>query len=218
MKMEEVVSLGLTIASRAGFPLPSFLRRVTKEPPFDEEFLLGYLVDAPDGSFVDVGANWGRWSSRMLKLREVYAFEPDPRMCTYLRMGSKNPRFHLEPVALGDSEGSVDLNMTLNPGMNSILYNRRLSFWKMKVALKKLDSYGLNGVGIIKIDTEGYEMPVLYGAVETIRRNRPRLVIELHGNWGAEAKKMDAFLSPLGYRWEIVHFRQGQPHVVADYA
>lgn len=217
MHMEEVVSFGLMLASRAGFPLPGFLQRVMVDVPLDEDFLSEYLLNAPPGSFVDIGANWGKWVGRMIKLREVYAFEPDPRMCAYMRMSLRgNPRFHLEPVALGDSEGLVDLNMTLNPGMNSILYNKHLSFWKIKVALKKLDSYNLNGIGVIKIDTEGYEMPVLYGAVETIRRNKPRLAIELHMDYKTETRKMDDFLKPLGYRWKIVHYRHGQPHVIAD--
>ena len=217
MHIEEAVSFGLMLATRVGFPMPKFLQRVMVDAPLDEDFLSPYLLDAPAGAFVDVGANWGKWVGRMIKLREVYAFEPDPRMCAYMRMSLRgNVRFHLEPVALGDSEGLVDLNMTLNPGMNSILYNQHLSFWKLKVALKRLDDYDLRGVGVMKIDTEGYEIPVLHGAVETIRRNRPRLAIELHMDYAAEMKKLDAFLGPLNYHWEVVNHRHGQPHVVAD--
>ncbi len=45
-----------------------------------------------------------------------------------------------------------------------------------------LDSYGFGQVDFIKIDVEGYELPVNQGAVETLRRCRPIVVIEQKGN------------------------------------
>src|SRR5262249_6335197 len=45
------------------------------------------------------------------------------------------------------------------------------------------DSFGLENVGFIKIDTEGSEISVLEGAKQTVLRWRPHLMIELLVSW-----------------------------------
>ena len=52
------------------------------------------------------------------------------------------------------------------------------------MAIRKLDSLRLPEVGVIKIDTEGYETPILQGAKESIQKYNPRLVIEIHKQTG----------------------------------
>ena len=47
--------------------------------------------------------------------------------------------------------------------------------------LRSLDSFGFERVAAIKIDVEGFENEVLAGATETIRRNRPAIVVEAYG-------------------------------------
>jgi len=44
---------------------------------------------------------------------------------------------------------------------------------RVETAVKTLDSLGIRHVGLIKIDTEGYEIPILGGATETILSNKP---------------------------------------------
>ena len=60
--------------------------------------------------------------------------------------------------------------------------------------LATLDSYGFKRVGFIKIDVEGSEMEVLAGARETIRTNRPAMLIELlagiHGDYLARIERI----------------------------
>jgi len=50
--------------------------------------------------------------------------------------------------------------------------------------MKTLDSFAFDSVDIIKIDAEGYELPVLQGAKKTILRNKPWIQIE--GNKSGE--------------------------------
>ena len=47
--------------------------------------------------------------------------------------------------------------------------------------LRSLDSFGFERVSLLKIDVERFESEVLDGAVDTIRRNRPAILIEIMG-------------------------------------
>ncbi len=47
--------------------------------------------------------------------------------------------------------------------------------------LRSLDSFGFERVSLVKIDVEGLEDDVLAGAAQTIRRNRPTMVVEIMG-------------------------------------
>lgn len=46
---------------------------------------------------------------------------------------------------------------------------------------KKLDEFNFKSVGLIKIDVEGWELEVLNGAINTINKHRPILLIEFTG-------------------------------------
>jgi hypothetical protein len=65
-----------------------------------------------------------------------------------------------------------------------------------------LDSLQLSPVSLIKIDVEGYEDEVLAGAENTIRENRPYIIIELMDQSEKHVKKRDATirnLESMGY-------------------
>ena len=49
----------------------------------------------------------------------------------------------------------------------------------LKVHMDRLDNVYSGTAGFIKIDVEGHEQAVLDGAVETIDRCRPRLLVEV---------------------------------------
>ena len=51
------------------------------------------------------------------------------------------------------------------------------------VEMRRLDSFHLNHISFIKIDTENFEQEVLKGAAETIAKNRPVMLIEIQGNY-----------------------------------
>jgi len=50
------------------------------------------------------------------------------------------------------------------------------------VTIKRLDSFKFDDVDLIKIDVEGWELPVVKGAASTIVRCRPVVVVEQKGN------------------------------------
>lgn len=73
-------------------------------------------------------------------------------------------------------------------------------------------SGGIPAPNFIKIDTEGWELEVLRGALRTIQEFRPTLFLEMHGATIREKKRKVAdiqlFLSQAGYR-DIRHVETG---------
>ena len=56
--------------------------------------------------------------------------------------------------------------------------------------MKPLDSYNITNVSIIKIDVEGHEISVLEGALKTINKNKPKIVIEV---WNRPKRQKEFF-------------------------
>jgi len=52
------------------------------------------------------------------------------------------------------------------------------SIGKGNIPLKTLDSFDFSDIDMIKIDVEGFEEEILAGALKTIEKNKPVLVIE----------------------------------------
>ena len=67
-----------------------------------------------------------------------------------------------------------------NPGGVSLLNkNHNATDDKIMVSITKLDSLNLDNISVIKIDVEGFELEVLTGALETIRKNKPVIILEI---------------------------------------
>jgi hypothetical protein len=78
--------------------------------------------------------------------------------------------------------------------------------------MARLDEVYSGDCGFIKIDVEGHQQAVLDGAVETIERCQPRMLVELEerlspGGLG----RARAYFERLGYRGLFVHQGQLKP-------
>ena len=143
---------------------------------------------------VDVGASVGFWSIAMSKhFQQVQAFEPAGKILECLRKnlaGIGNVR--VNEVALGAEEGEAPLvmwteghhgNISIDPdiddGDGGDFVFEDIDF----IPIKTLDSFELENVNFMKVDCEGYELHVLEGAVETLKRCRPTVVVEQKPGW-----------------------------------
>jgi FkbM family methyltransferase len=173
-------------------------------------------LDAKDGMILDVGANEGDFTaliiSKSRNLR-VLGFEPHPK--TYsrlkLRFADKGQRVELLNCAVGNEMGEISLydyddhegSEHASVFRDVIEGSRGGKATEHKVKLITLDSLELRGeVQLIKIDVEGFELPVLQGARKLINDKQPKFVViefnEMNVNSRTFMKDMTKELS--GYR------------------
>lgn len=126
---------------------------------------------------VDIGAHVGLWSMQLAKkFSRVHAFEPVAKNRECYRLNLKGTDFRLHECALGDREATV--NVTTDPTCSAASMVDGFG----EVPMRRLDSFNLNDVDFIKIDTEGYELFVVRGAEETIKFWRPTIIVEQKGH------------------------------------
>jgi FkbM family methyltransferase len=134
---------------------------------------------------VDVGANTGQFIDFLRgSLRDpvIHAFEPAPEPFAQLqsRHGS-TPGVTLVNAGLGAERGQIEFNIFENQTLNSFLPisvsgSGTLAGSKLvrrlPVPVSSLDDYaasaGLTGIDLLKVDTQGYELQVLQGAVRLL--------------------------------------------------
>jgi FkbM family methyltransferase len=163
-----------------------------------------------DRMAVDIGAADGVYTWYLSRLTSsCVAFEANSESAK--RVCRRVPSATVHAVALSDREGNTLLRL---PKVNDVLLDgwatietendfNSLDCQEVKscpVALRTLDSYGLQNVGFIKIDVEGHELAVLCGAAETIRRWRPTMLIEAEDRHREGAvESVRAWLQQAGY-------------------
>ena len=123
---------------------------------------------------IDVGAWWGPWTiTWQNNAEQVEIFEPNQKILPKLKHNISNfKNCTLHETALGNKSGNVSMTQTTHSGTYHV------SKTDGSIKIKTLDSYNFDNVDVIKIDAEGYELPILQGARNTIIKNRPWIQIE----------------------------------------
>jgi FkbM family methyltransferase len=154
---------------------------------------------------VDVGANVGLYTYRFAQLfKEVESFEPIPR-CAKIIAASRIRNVHLHNHALSNRAGRATLNIpgTGGPEATALasLSNQFPDAAALEVELRTLDSFRFGEVDLIKIDVEGHELEVLQGALETIKRESPTVLVEVEQRHHADRsiQSIFQFILDLGY-------------------
>lgn len=169
---------------------------------------------------IDVGANMGVYTYHLSRLsRQVIAFEPIPVLAERL-LRLNIPRTRLEAVALSDRSGVAHLRISEKgagvASLEAAVVPEVTMTSEVDVQMRRLDDYDLRGVGFIKIDVEGHEEAVLAGARETVRRERPVLLVEIeerHNPGGL--RRIAAMLEAEGYRGHF--FEGGRRKALAEF-
>jgi len=161
------------------------------------------------GIAFDIGAHVGAVSIYLSRrFRHVMAFEAVPATFAFLERNTREiSNITALNVAAGPVAGEVYLSHYSKHGQLSHVSGGAAEAKTMcvgPIAAKTIDSYGLSDVSFVKIDVEGYELPVLEGAIETLRRCRPLVLVEQNGNeelhFGRPRDEASSFLENLGMR------------------
>lgn len=193
-------------------PLP--LRRSWMQRRYEQEIgrwgeselmELRHLV-RPGDLALDVGCNLGTYSYELSRITGcVIAFEPNPALAKLVR-SLHLPGLEVRQMALSSRDGSSELLIPTPAAGGHWLASLRPEVVagrpveRVVVPTRRLDGLAVQGVRFMKIDVEGFEEAVLDGAVETIARDRPRLLIEIeerHNPGGLP--RIRERLSSLGY-------------------
>jgi FkbM family methyltransferase len=142
----------------------------------------------PGKVFCDIGSHIGTYALQYAeKGHEVHAFEAQRetfyRLAAGILINELTHRVHAHHVALGDgSSNALELRaISLDGGGSStIALSTHAEPLSVEVVESRtLDSYGIAGIGLIKIDVEGAELAVLKGAVQTLEANAwPKILFE----------------------------------------
>lgn len=157
----------------------------------------------PGGTFVDVGANIGFYSVPAARLvgpdGRVIAIEAHPYTFEFLRRNiARNGATNVAAIqcAVGDGPGTVSMiYCEANAGGTQVGADRR--HHGVDVAVRSLDAIlaeaGVARVDYLKIDVEGYELPVLRGARGIIAAS-PDIVVQVE-HW-------ETAINPFGFTLE----------------
>jgi FkbM family methyltransferase len=156
-------------------------------PKSSEQELLYLDRIVPEGAVtIDVGANCGLYTRKLARLSsQVYAFEPSHEMADLLRRTSAS-NVSVHEIALSDQTGNAEL--FIPQGDHEPIYglasleppasgsNREMV--SVNVPTARLDAIVHQDVAFVKIDVEGHELSVLYGAVELLEHSQPVFLVE----------------------------------------
>lgn len=87
------------------------------------------------------------------------------------------------PVNQGLGSKNEEMEISCNGSESSLVYSKTSNDSKEKIAIITLDQYVQEhkiDVGLIKVDIEGYEMEFLKGALDTIKTQRPSMILSIY--------------------------------------
>lgn len=186
----------------------------------DEPDLRGFVAfRKQNGLVVDIGANGGQSAIALAFLLpgyEIVSFEPNPALWRELDFVGRvlGARFSYRKLGLGAQHGVMTLHV---PELGRLPITTRASLSlvdaeahavhlaaesgrAVRIAAVSVDVVPFDALGLapdfVKIDVEGYELAVLEGMVETLRRCRPVIMAEANPR-DAECRRL---LEGIGYR------------------
>lgn len=169
---------------------------------------------------LDIGGNIGQTAmmiaNKTTETGKVFSFEPFPATYSkFVKNLSLNPSLEkivsVKNCALGNAVASLSMyrGCDTNSGSNRItnaVENKSEELVEVPVSTADIfvNEKQIPRIDFIKIDVEGFEMNVLKGAEETLRKHMPGLFVELNDkslkDQGSSALELITFLKNIGYK------------------
>ena len=180
-----------------------------------EHFMQQYIARyaSRDTISLDIGANIGVHAITMSKYsKHVIAFEPQPHVVELLRMNVGHlGNVEVQEMALGDTNTDVYLATAGNNVGNVCISQTRTARKAIQVTLDSLD-IGPDVIGFMKIDIEGYEPQMLKGAMKTIQKHHPVIVLEDKNNSRSLLEAIGYTSQRISHHDYLLVWRQDKKH------
>ena len=156
-----------------------------------EGYFLKHLLSNPGKKVIlDIGGNVGNYAAEIMQLSkdvELYSFEPMPSNFKHLEEKAAKYHFKAYQLACGSMNGKIKIYDYAGEGsehasllkevIESVHHKKSIEY---EVGITTLDSFvkenNISKIDLLKIDTEGYEMEVLKGVIETIKANNVDII------------------------------------------
>jgi FkbM family methyltransferase len=174
-----------------------FRRGETKNPHHLPHDILTLLPEDRRNLIIQAGGNGGLYPAIYSEFfKQVITFEPHHRWFACLSVNAPAENVFKYRAALGNDNEPVEI---VTPGGNmGGMYVKSGGI----IPKLKIDAFGLSP-DLIHLDVEGAERSALQGAIETIERARPLIVVEWDGSttraFNYTLFEFEGFFSKIGY-------------------
>lgn len=175
-------------------------RKIYVHGIFERRFLEFITSKFQDSStMLDIGANIGNHSIFCSQyFKKVHSFEPNPIVLDRLRKNIEINNIHnivVHPYGAGYKDGKYPffINESGNLGASHIVKEENVELLKavrknereLSIQVVNVDEYlstqEIEQIDFVKIDVEGFELDVIKGMKNTIKKYRPIVSFEYHG-------------------------------------
>jgi FkbM family methyltransferase len=190
------------------------------DPELVEEMQSFMRLTAGKTCLLDIGAHYGIFSLVFAGNPDSMAFAIEPSVSAYeiLTYHQKaNPNRLIKPfqIAFGEKSGTLKMQYASTHLVHLTPLNVDLNEDTLEIDVVTVDSFvDRQGIkpDVIKIDVEGFELPVLKGALNVLSTYSPLIFLEVHTSqekYIADylVKDLVDFLYSLGYRFYDTSYR-----------
>ncbi len=178
---------------------------------YNENDIVKYIKTTKNyNTFINIGAAYGEFlffSAINPQFDFIHGFEPLPSHFKIIKEVLKmNPKYakkiRIYNIALGNSTGSTKFYFDIKTSTSSSL-SQSSSCQEIEVNINKLDDLNLKitKTPLLLIDVEGYEIKVLKGAKDFIRKYSPTIIIEV---WDKEVPQYKKSISEINYKIDYI--------------
>jgi len=159
---------------------------LSKNGYFEQKLLESWFNKGNYRTIFDIGANIGNHTLFFASNSpdaEIYSFEPMPvnykLLETNIEDNQLNDRVHLYNKAVGSKKDNLRMKINLKNNYGTAKITDETGSDIVNVEVVKIDDLDLPVPDFIKIDTEGFEVQVLEGMKETLKKSEAFVWIEI---------------------------------------
>lgn len=170
-----------------------------------KKLILQHVVDS--SCVIQSGGHQGAYARLLSDIFDlVYTFEPHPVNFHCLVQNCQKSNIIKMQSALGNECGTIVLEEVSTSGQHRVVHTRHSLYpievrSRYTVPVLTIDSLNVSSCGLIMLDTENFEVPIIEGALKTIEKFKPLIIVEKN-YFPMNNQRVAELLEPFGYKLE----------------